>query len=162
MTQFVLLEYRGVAWLAKPKAKTDGLGWIRGGTFLSLTFRLFRWLKNVFDLKNKNNIHNWSRKNPAGNVWERNLRILLMFDVIGCPVSMKPFFWDECVWLIFYVSICGDIKTETESGKLLGIILNNKLTCKNHLYGCRKNLKLAVFVNSFTHNQFSIYKELKM
>ena len=42
----------------------------------------------------------------------------------------------------FNVSICGDIKKETESEKLLGIILNNKLTWKNHLYGNEENLGL--------------------
>ena len=41
------------------------------------------------------------------------------------------------------VSICGEIKQETKSEKLLGITINNMLNWKNHLYGDEENLGLV-------------------
>ena len=41
------------------------------------------------------------------------------------------------------VSVCGEIKQETKSEKLLGITLNNQLTWKNHLYGDEENMGLV-------------------
>ena len=41
------------------------------------------------------------------------------------------------------VSVCGEIKHETKSEKLLGITLNNQLTWKNHLYGDEENMGLV-------------------
>ena len=44
--------------------------------------------------------------------------------------------------LTFQVSVCGEVKVETQSEKLLGITLNNQLTWKNHLYGDDDNIGL--------------------
>ena len=37
------------------------------------------------------------------------------------------------------ISVCGDIVSESTSEKLLGLIVNNTLTWKNHLYGDNEN-----------------------
>ena len=41
------------------------------------------------------------------------------------------------------VSVCGEIKQETKSEKLLGITMNDHLNWKNHLYGDEENLGLV-------------------
>ena len=43
----------------------------------------------------------------------------------------------------FSVSVCGEVKNETESEKLLGITMNNRLNWKNHLYGDDENIGLV-------------------
>ena len=35
----------------------------------------------------------------------------------------------------FSVSVCNEVKDETNSEKLLGVVMNNQMTWKNHLYG---------------------------
>ena len=44
--------------------------------------------------------------------------------------------------LTFQVSVCGELKVETQSEKLFWITLNNQLTWKNHLYGDDDNIGL--------------------
>ena len=43
----------------------------------------------------------------------------------------------------FNVSVCGNLKNETKSEKLLGITMNNQLNWKNHLYGDEENIGLV-------------------
>ena len=43
----------------------------------------------------------------------------------------------------FNVSVCGNLKNETKSKKLLGITMNNQLNWKNHLYGDQENIGLV-------------------
>ena len=45
--------------------------------------------------------------------------------------------------LTFQVSVCGELKVETQSEKLLGITLKNLLTWKNHRYGDDDNIGLS-------------------
>ena len=45
--------------------------------------------------------------------------------------------------IILHVNVCGDLKHETKSEKLLGITMNNQLNWKNHLYGDGENLGLV-------------------
>ena len=42
----------------------------------------------------------------------------------------------------FQVSVCGDVKGETKNEKLLGLVVNNQLNWKNHLYGDEENIGL--------------------
>ena len=42
----------------------------------------------------------------------------------------------------FSVSVCGEVKGETKSEKLLGITMNNQLNWKNHLHGDDDNIGL--------------------
>ena len=43
---------------------------------------------------------------------------------------------------VFRVNVCGENKCESTSEKLLGIVVNNQATWKNHLYGDSDNLGL--------------------
>ena len=45
--------------------------------------------------------------------------------------------------ITLHVNVCGEVKSETKSEKLLGITLNNQLNWKNHLYGDEENLGLV-------------------
>ena len=42
----------------------------------------------------------------------------------------------------FSVSVCNEVKDETNSEKLLGVVMNNQMTWKNHLYGDDENMGL--------------------